>query len=317
MVIDDESSVREALQRALEADGYKVATFPSGQAFFADAERGRFRCLVVDLNMPGMNGLALQDRLKRERSGTPIIFLTGSGALSSAVQAMREGAADFLQKPVRAEALRESVRRVLANSEQAADDRAQRDEVAARLATLSERERQVMDRVVVGQATKNIAADLRIQRAHGGAPPTQRDAKDRCHVLGDVGAVRRAAHYGALSRFCAQAGLRQYRPPRDAWLARSFRNLGYHYLGGIRRFPSRRRPPKDFLRSWLLIARERGSLTSGDFNMKAPQWREEAGGTSFGIFALISRPSMSFLFSPASSSASAIASAAKSTAHRP
>src|SRR4029077_349518 len=58
VVIDDESSVREALQRALEADGYKVATFPSGQAFFADAERGRFRCLVVDLNLPGMNGLA-------------------------------------------------------------------------------------------------------------------------------------------------------------------------------------------------------------------------------------------------------------------
>ena len=114
------------------------------------------------LNLPGMNGLALQDRLKRERSGTPIIFLTGSGALSSAVQAMREGAADFLQKPVRAEALRESVHRVLANSEQVAGDRAQRDEVAARLATLSERERQVMDRVVVGQATKNIAADLRI-----------------------------------------------------------------------------------------------------------------------------------------------------------
>ena len=71
MVIDDESSVREALQRALEADGYKVATFPSGQAFFADAERGRFRCLVVDLNMPGMNGLALQDRLKRGRSRHP------------------------------------------------------------------------------------------------------------------------------------------------------------------------------------------------------------------------------------------------------
>jgi two-component system, chemotaxis family, CheB/CheR fusion protein len=161
-VIDDESSVREALRKVLETDGYKVATFPSGQAFFAHAERGRFRCLVVDLNLPGMNGLALQDRLKRERSGTPVIFVTGSGTLSYAVQAMREGAADFLQKPVRAEALRESVNRILASGEQVAGERAQSDAVAARLATLTGRERQVTDRVVVGQATKNIAAELRI-----------------------------------------------------------------------------------------------------------------------------------------------------------
>jgi two-component system CheB/CheR fusion protein len=161
-VIDDESSVREALRKALEADGYKVVTFPSGQAFFADHERGRFRCLVVDVNLPGMNGLALQDRLKQERSGTPIIFVTGSGVLSSAVRAMREGAADFLQKPVRVDALRESVQRVLAGSEQAAGDRAQRDEAAARLGTLTGRERQVIEHMVAGQATKNIAAELRI-----------------------------------------------------------------------------------------------------------------------------------------------------------
>jgi len=161
-VIDDESSVREALRKALEADGYKVVTFPSGQAFFADDERGRFRCLVVDVNLPGMNGLALQDRLKQERSDMPIIFVTGSGVLSSAVRAMREGAADFLQKPVRIDALRESVQRVLAGSEQAAGDRAQRDEAAARLGTLTGRERQVIEHMVAGQATKNIAAELRI-----------------------------------------------------------------------------------------------------------------------------------------------------------
>ena len=161
-VIDDESGVREALRKVLEADGYKVATFPSGQAYFADPERDRFRCLVIDLNLPGMNGLALQDRLRQERSGIPIIFVTGSGTLSLAVKAMREGAADFLQKPVRAEALRESVNRVLAVSKQVVGDRTQRDEVAARLATLSGRERQVMEHVVAGRATKNIAADLGI-----------------------------------------------------------------------------------------------------------------------------------------------------------
>jgi two-component system CheB/CheR fusion protein len=92
----------------------------------------------------------------------PIIFVTGSGVLSSAVRAMREGAADFLQKPVRIDALRESVQRVLAGSEQAAGDRAQRDEAAARLGTLTGRERQVIEHMVAGQATKNIAAELRI-----------------------------------------------------------------------------------------------------------------------------------------------------------
>ena len=159
-MIEDEASVRDALRQALESDGYKVATFPSGEAFWADAERGRFRCLVVDLDLPGMSGLALQDRLKQERSDTPIIFVTGSGYLSLAVKAMREGAADFLQKPIRAEALRDSVHRVVAGSEQAANSRAQHDEVAARIATLTKREKQVMEHMVAGSTTKNIAADL-------------------------------------------------------------------------------------------------------------------------------------------------------------
>lgn len=161
-VIDDDNSVREALRGALEADAYRVATFPSGPAFLADADRGRFRCLVVDLNLPGMDGLALRDRLKQERSDIPIIFVTGGGDLSSAVRAMRDGAADFLQKPVRAEALRESVTCVLASGKQVAGDRARHEDVATRLATLTERERQVMQSVVAGQPTKTIAADLGI-----------------------------------------------------------------------------------------------------------------------------------------------------------
>ena len=161
-IIEDDVGVREALRQALESDGSKVATFSSGEAFLADAERRRFRCLVVDLNLSGMDGIALQDRLRHEQSSTSIIFVTGSGTLSLAVKAMREGAADFLQKPVRVEALRESVSRVLASGELMASDRAQQDAIVARLATLTERERQVIERVVAGQATKIIAADLGI-----------------------------------------------------------------------------------------------------------------------------------------------------------
>ena len=112
--------------------------------------------------MPGIDGLALLDRLRQERSGIPVIFITGSGTLSVAVRAMREGAADFLQKPVHAEALRESVGRALAGSEQLVSDRAEHNEMSARLATLTERERQILVRVVAGEATKSIAAELGI-----------------------------------------------------------------------------------------------------------------------------------------------------------
>jgi FixJ family two-component response regulator len=161
-IIEDDLSVRDAFRVALESDGYKVATFGSGEAFFADAERRRFRCLVVDLSLPGLDGIALQDRLRQERATVPVIFVTGSGSLSLAVKAMREGAADFLQKPVRIEELRESVGRVLATGEPISGDRVQQDDVTARLATLTERERQVLERVVAGESTRHIAAELGI-----------------------------------------------------------------------------------------------------------------------------------------------------------
>jgi two-component system CheB/CheR fusion protein len=163
-VIDDEPSVRDAIRMMLDAEGYKVATYPSGQAFLSDPAHGRFRCLVVDLTMPGMDGIELQNRLKPERPATPIIFVTGRGSLPIAVQAMREGAVDFLQKPVRSAALCESVARALQRGEQSANHREERGDVAARLATLSARETQVMERIVAGQLNKNIAAELGISQ---------------------------------------------------------------------------------------------------------------------------------------------------------
>jgi FixJ family two-component response regulator len=148
----------------LEADGYRVATYPSGQAFLADAHHRRFRCLVVDLTMPGMDGLELQNRLNAERSEVRIVFMTGTASLPLAVKAMREGAADFLQKPVRARALRESVTRALELGERSADHQLERDGIAARLGTLTKREHQVMERIVAGQLNKNIASDLGISQ---------------------------------------------------------------------------------------------------------------------------------------------------------
>ena len=161
-VIDDETSVRNALRSALASEGYKVAAFTSPEAFFADPERSRFRCLVVDVNLPGIDGLALLRRLKQERSDKPVIFVAGSAAFQLAVRAMREGAADVLQKPVHVEALRQSMSRVLTRAEQTVGDRASRDEMAARLAALTPRERQVTERVLAGEPTKAIAFQLGI-----------------------------------------------------------------------------------------------------------------------------------------------------------
>lgn len=161
-VIDDEPGIRDGVRTMLEADRYRVTTYPSGEAFLADPHHRQFRCLVVDLTIPGMNGLELQNRLKAEQADVRIVFMTGTASLPLAVKAMREGAVDFLQKPVRSRALRESVARALELGERSADDQLERDGIAARLGTLTKRERQVMERIVAGQLNKNIASDLGI-----------------------------------------------------------------------------------------------------------------------------------------------------------
>jgi two-component system CheB/CheR fusion protein len=164
-VIDDEPGTRDAIRMILESEGHRVATYASAEAFLADSGRNRFRCLLVDIALPGIDGLALQKRLKSEQLAAPIIFVTAHSEMPLAVQAMREGAADFLQKPVHGEELRMSVARSLGERRDQGDDRgAEQESVAARLATLSERERQVMEGVLAGQATKHIAADLGISQ---------------------------------------------------------------------------------------------------------------------------------------------------------
>lgn len=163
-MIDDEPGVRDALRATLAAEGYEAATFGSGEAFLADAARGRFACLVVDIGLPGMDGLALQQQLKADRVEVPMIFVTGRTDLPLAVQAMREGAADFLQNPVLGTELCESVARTLERCRQTAAGRTGQEDLAARLATLTERERQVMAHMVRGEMTKNIAGALGISQ---------------------------------------------------------------------------------------------------------------------------------------------------------
>jgi FixJ family two-component response regulator len=163
-VVDDDQGIRDTIRMNLEAEGYKVAGYGSAEAFLADPSRSRFRCLLVDLTLPGMDGLTLQRRLRSEKFDAPTIFVSGSNELPLAVTAMREGAADFLQKPVRAAELQASVAAAVKGRAEGARHREEKGDVAARIATLTEREGQVLAGMLAGEANKNIAARLGISQ---------------------------------------------------------------------------------------------------------------------------------------------------------
>jgi FixJ family two-component response regulator len=158
-VIDDDPDVRLALTRLLESVGWHVATFPSAQRFLEAADDAR-GCIVLDLAMPGLNGLELQKALEPRGSVLPIVFLTGRGDVASSVAAMKGGAVDFLEKPVDDERLLAAVSQALAKHEELQDERDRREQVAVRLALLTARERQVLDLIVAGRLNKQIAAAL-------------------------------------------------------------------------------------------------------------------------------------------------------------
>jgi two-component system CheB/CheR fusion protein len=161
-VVDDDPDVREALRMVLEAAGRRVAAYSSAEALLADPGRTRLRCVVADLGLPGIDGLALQSRLRSERTDARIVFVTGHSELPTAVKAMRAGAVDFLLKPVNAADLVASVANALESGIESANLRVEQADVEARIAALTEREQQVMKLMLTGEATKNVAADLGI-----------------------------------------------------------------------------------------------------------------------------------------------------------
>jgi FixJ family two-component response regulator len=159
-VVDDELSVRQSLSRLLRAAGLNVATFASAQAFLKGYDPSAPGCLVLDLAMPGLNGLELQDALAARGGVVPIIFLTGHGDLPSGVRAMKHGAVDFLSKPVDAADLIRAVRSGIEKDQIARRVDAELTEIRQRLATLTPREYEVLRHVVSGKLNKQIAADL-------------------------------------------------------------------------------------------------------------------------------------------------------------
>src|SRR5437879_5896067 len=146
-VVDDDAAVRKALSRLLRSAGIAAAVFASPREFLAQYDPVTPGCLVLDIAMPGFNGLQLQTTLGEKGSVLPIIFLTGHGDVSKSVQAMKHGAFDFLSKPVKDKALLTVVRAAIERDAVARREQAKRSEICARLDTLTPREREVPERV--------------------------------------------------------------------------------------------------------------------------------------------------------------------------
>jgi FixJ family two-component response regulator len=159
-VVDDYAPVRRSISRLLRGAGFFVAAFSSAEEFLARYDPQVLGCLVLDVAMPAVNGLELQRILAKAGSLMPIIFLTGHGDIPKSVQAMKHGASDFLTKPVNDEDLIAAVRAAIAKDRARRREQAELSKIRARLATLTPREREVLEYVVAGKLNKQIAGDL-------------------------------------------------------------------------------------------------------------------------------------------------------------
>ena len=161
-IVDDDPALLKSLSRLLKEEGWLVETYESAEAFLARRDPQAPGCLLLDVTLPGLDGLELQRRLAEAGQALPIVFLTGHGDIPMSVRAIKAGAADFLTKPVTAEALFAAVRAAIAEDASARQDRADVAQLEQRFSTLTPREREVLVAVAKGRLNKQIAADLGI-----------------------------------------------------------------------------------------------------------------------------------------------------------
>ena len=162
LVVDDDEPVRAAMRALLETAGYRTRVFESGVALLDDPHIGLGACVVLDVKMPGLDGLEVQRRLSGRGVTLPVVILTGHGDIAMAVRAMRAGACDFLEKPVSRDRLLESIARAIDGGRNPGQDRAQKSVIGTRLGALTTRERQVLERLVTGRTNKTVANELGI-----------------------------------------------------------------------------------------------------------------------------------------------------------
>ena len=163
-LVDDDEAVRDSLGILLESIGLEHESYASALDFLQHYDPRRHACLVADIRMPGLSGLELQQRLNEQGAEIPIIFITGHGDVPTAVTAMKSGAADFIQKPFRDQDLIDRIHNGLDRDRERRASQADRDAIRARIALLTPRENEVMQRVVRGQANKVIAMDLGVSQ---------------------------------------------------------------------------------------------------------------------------------------------------------
>lgn len=161
-VVDDDEAIRDALTWMLSAQGLTARALPSGEDFLAETHPTLRGCLLLDIRMQGMSGLALFDRLQEEGYDLPVIFLTGHGDVPMAVGAIKKGAFDFLEKPFDDGELLMRVRQALESDQRQSAARARSASIQSRLEDLTPRERQIMEMILQGKANKVIADELSI-----------------------------------------------------------------------------------------------------------------------------------------------------------
>jgi two-component system response regulator FixJ len=161
-IIDDDDALRDSLTFLLSTAGIEAKSYDSAGAYLNDPQRGASGCIITDVRMPGLSGIDLLRKLKSDGIAAPVIVMTGHGDVPLAVEAMKLGAFDFLEKPFDDDALLAAVRGALGAQERHSRQESERLEIENRLAQLSARERQVLDGLVAGQANKVIAFELGI-----------------------------------------------------------------------------------------------------------------------------------------------------------
>lgn len=163
-LVDDDDAVRDSVSLLMRSAGLRTREFDSASAFLDGYDRDQPGCLLLDVRMPGMSGLELQKELNKRNHTLPIVFISAHGDIPMAVEAVRRGAVDFIQKPFDDEELVSTVKHALAASEQRFAEETERLDICRRTASLTAREREVMSQVVKGKANKVIASDLGVSQ---------------------------------------------------------------------------------------------------------------------------------------------------------
>jgi FixJ family two-component response regulator len=201
-VVDDDPSVRDSLRRLITSVGMTVEVFPTAQAFLSASRRDAPSCLILDVRLPGLSGLDLQQALAKTNETVPIIFLTGHGDIPMSVQAMKAGAVEFLTKPFRGQDLLDAIRLAIDRDRAARTERQELAELRRRYDTLTPRERDVMAGVVAGLLNKQIAGDF------GTTEATVKEQR------GQVMLKMLAGSLPELVRYAGRLGVAPYRTPR-------------------------------------------------------------------------------------------------------